>query len=61
MSNYTYEHVIAGGRQLIHRLPDGAWIPADLDNGDYRRYLKDKEEGVLITEVNYDTGVNDVQ
>ncbi len=31
--------------EVIHRLTDGAWIPADAGNGDYRAYLAWLAEG----------------
>lgn len=37
---YTYEHIIAHGQNLIRRQPDGAFVPRDDANCCYMKYLK---------------------
>lgn len=41
------------GTQQIQRVDDGAWIPSDLRNGDYRAYLGWVEDGNFPTVENY--------
>lgn len=36
---YTYQVVTAYALHLLQRLPDGAFIPMDANNGDYQTYL----------------------
>ncbi len=36
---YTYKIITMQNMDLIQRIEDGAWIPKDIDNGDYRAYL----------------------
>lgn len=42
---YTYEVKKIGGengQEIIYRVEDGAWIPADPNNSDYQAYLADE-------------------
>jgi len=44
---YTYEVKKIGGengQEVIFRIEDGAWIPADPANSDYQRYLNPEAE-----------------
>lgn len=42
---YTYRLVDDVINPQIQRIQDGAFIPKDIDNGDYRHYLKWVEAG----------------
>jgi hypothetical protein len=43
--NYKYYQLINNISNCIYRMPDGAFIPLDIENGDYRNYLSWVNQG----------------
>jgi len=51
---HTYIHVISqGGKRLIQRAEDEAFIPEDINNCDYQAYLTHIASGYVCKEVDY--------
>jgi len=61
MNEHNYEIVTAHGLELIHRLPDGAFIPKDPENCDYMKYLQWVDNGNIAPMVEQATEIGNVE
>ncbi len=51
LGNHTEPSLVGQPIEFVIRKEDGAWIPKDLDNRDYKQFLQDvKEQGLSIVE-----------
>ena len=55
---YTLNDPITRNISCVYRLPDGAIIPLDNNNGDYRNYLNWIAEGNIALNINGTTDIS---